>query len=98
MAEYFWLGPPTPVAPLAEQIAEAADWEISVCPTAEFEHYDGHRLKSDLAVKVSHNRKNELLIWAWVRGCLVHEKLIAELDADRKSTRLNSSHLVISYA
>ena len=81
MAEYFRLEQPTSVAPLAEQIAEAADWEISVCPTAEFEHYDGHRLKSDLAVKVSHNRKNELLIWAWVRGCLVHEKLIAELDA-----------------
>jgi len=81
MAEYFRLEQPASTTPLAELIATAADWEISVCPTADFLHYDGHRLKSNLTVKVSHNRKNELLIWVWVRGCLIHEKLIAELHA-----------------
>ena len=82
MAEYFKLGPPDSTIPLAEQIAEAADWEVSVCPTAEFLHFDGHRLKSNLTVKVSHNRKNELLIWAWLWGRpLIHEKLIEELEA-----------------
>jgi hypothetical protein len=82
MPEYYLLAPPDSTTPLAELIAEAADWEISVCPTADFLHYDGHRLKSNLAVKVPHNRKNVLLIWTWGLGCcLIHEKLIAELEA-----------------
>ena len=82
MPEYYLLAPPDSTAPLAEQIAEAADWEISVCPTADYLHFDGHRLKSNLTVKVSHNRKNVLLIWAWLRGRpLIHEKLIEELEA-----------------
>ncbi len=82
MPEYFALTAPSWDRLMAEQIAEAADWEISVCPTADFLHYDGWRLKSNLTVKVSHNWKAELLIWPWVLGRpLIHEKLIAELEA-----------------
>src|SRR6185369_4609749 len=84
MPEYFRLAPPDSTGPLAELIATAADWEISVCPTADYLHYDGRRLKSALTAGVSHNRmwRNELLIWAWgLGGCLIHEKLIAELDS-----------------
>ena len=81
MTDYFRLAPPDSVAPLAEQIATAADWEVSICPIAEFEHFDGHRLKSHLSVKVGHNRRSEHLIWPWVRGCLIHDELVAELEA-----------------
>jgi hypothetical protein len=55
LTEYFRLAPPKLLSLLAEQIATAADWEVSLCPTANFKHFDGHRLKSDLAVKVPHN-------------------------------------------
>jgi hypothetical protein len=81
MPEYFGLAAPASTSALGELIATAADWEISVCPTADFLHYDGHRLKGDLKVKVPHNRKTELLIWSWGPGCLIHDKLVAELDA-----------------
>jgi len=82
MAEYFGLAGPASTGPLAELIATAADWEISVCPTADYLHYDGHRLKGNLAVKVSYISRNALLIWTWGLGrCLIHEKVIAELDA-----------------
>jgi hypothetical protein len=82
MPEYYLLEPPDSTTPLAGLIAAPADWEISVCPTADFLHYDGHRLKSNSAFKVSHNRKNVLLIWAWLRGRpLIHERLIEDLDA-----------------
>src|ERR1039457_7440278 len=41
-----------------------------------------------------------LPIWTWSRSCLRYwaEQGGARLWIDRKSTRLNSSHLVISYA
>src|SRR5258708_28697228 len=33
----------------------------------------------------------------WRRG-MTQDRLVAEMDQDRKSTRLNSSHQIISYA
>src|SRR5437773_8616395 len=33
--------------------------------------------------------------WTWLRTC---DRLMASRDGDRKSTRLNSSHITISYA
>src|SRR2546426_8569897 len=40
----------------------------------------------------------QLLLVKWVAGVIFSAVLVLVLGGDRKSTRLNSSHLVISYA
>jgi hypothetical protein len=69
-------------------VVTADDWEVTLCPDADFRRptfhqWDGHRLRTDLAVKVNHSRRDELMIWPWTGGkCLVHESLIAEFNAE----------------
>jgi hypothetical protein len=41
-------------------------------------HLDVNRRVSDLAVEVKHNNRGEAIIWAWISGCLVHERLLEE--------------------
>src|SRR2546426_3138201 len=55
------------------------------------------------ALPISTPRRNALVIGAGLAGAAICERLCARgwqvrLMEDRKSTRLNSSHLVISYA
>src|SRR5256885_11786994 len=60
--------------------------------SANFYSFDAHTMSED-ATTISRINQNVLL---WM-GCLTPLKGMEE-NTDRKSTRLNSSHLVISYA
>jgi hypothetical protein len=87
MTEYFQLTHSESQRLWAIQIASAEDWEVTLCPTADFHrrdghHSDGHRLRADLAVRVNHIRRDELLIWGWSRNeCLAPESLVSEFNA-----------------
>jgi hypothetical protein len=56
------------------------DWEVSLCSTGTIEHWDGQRFRTNLAVSVGYSRRDELLIWGWFSGCLVHESLLSEFE------------------
>jgi len=45
------------------------------CPIT-WDHLDGYRRTSELAVQVKHNRRNEMMIWTWLSECLIHRELI----------------------
>ncbi|PYV84977.1 MAG: hypothetical protein DMG93_02985 [Acidobacteria bacterium] len=53
--------------------------EYRECPITT-EHMDRDRRLSDLCVKVSHSRRDELIIWCWVEGCLIHKSLLLEFE------------------
>src|SRR5258707_706424 len=75
MIEYFRLAWPKKSDRLAAtKIASDDDFEVSVCPIGIVasddknfvDHWDGQRLRTDLAVSVKHNKRDELLIWVWL--------------------------------
>ncbi|HET9408154.1 MAG TPA: hypothetical protein VFO39_13020 [Candidatus Sulfotelmatobacter sp.] len=51
--------------------------EILRCPITD-EHLDGSRRVSELALQVKHNHTDESIIWAWVDGCVIHQRLLEE--------------------
>lgn len=53
--------------------------ELFPCPITS-EHTDGSRRIGPLSVEVKHNRRDELMIWCWIEGYVVHEKLLAEYE------------------
>src|SRR5256885_6371373 len=52
----------------------------------------------EFSIKIGHCARNETQASDFASGCHDVELVIDEVELDRKSTRLNSSHLVISYA
>ncbi|MGO9337815.1 MAG: hypothetical protein ACLPY1_09935 [Terracidiphilus sp.] len=49
------------------------------CPLTT-EHLDGSRRIGPLSVEVSHNRFDEMMIWCWVEGRVVHQRLLNEFE------------------
>src|SRR5438034_7953270 len=54
--------------------------------------------RSSVAVRLIVDREREIQAFVPVEYWSLHARLAAKLPPDRKSTRLNSSHTVISYA
>jgi hypothetical protein len=50
------------------------------CPITE-EHLDGDRRNGLMSLKVAHSRHDELMIWGWIESYVVHQKLLAEYEA-----------------
>lgn len=51
--------------------------ELSACPVNS-EHYDGRRHVGEWALQVKHNRRDELIIWQWISGLVVHKSLLGK--------------------
>lgn len=49
--------------------------EHKACPLTS-EHLDGSRRVSSLALKLKHNLRSETMIWCWVEGLVIHERLL----------------------
>src|SRR6266536_1266524 len=54
-----------------------AQTEILPCPITK-EHVGGSRRISPLYVQVKHDRRDDLMIWCWGPGCVVHEQLLGD--------------------
>lgn len=81
MITYFNLGYPDEERMMADTMNGAPNpkHEILRCPITD-EHVDGDRRVSDLALQVNHNRTDELMIWAWVEGCVIHHRVLNEFE------------------
>src|ERR1700730_7171568 len=77
MNQYHRLAHPVAKSLLAsspKDVREKIQW--SLCP-ANDEHR-GFRRVSPLAIQVKHNKRDELMIWAWLEGPVIHSTLAAE--------------------
>lgn len=54
---------------------------ILPCPITT-DHNDGYRRVSPLYLQLKHNRREELIIWSWTSGCVVHESVLAEFERE----------------
>ena len=50
-------------------------YESSSCPITT-EHVDGRRRVSPLSVTLKHSLRDEMMIWCWVEGLVIHERLL----------------------
>ncbi len=70
--------------PDSDQLAGVAvqggllDVEDVACPVESW-HRPGRRLWHELVVEVSHNKREETIIWA-LGDCVIHERLLAEFE------------------
>jgi hypothetical protein len=55
--------------------------ETFLCPISP-EHDGGHRRIGPLYLEVKHNRRDELIIWAWGQGCAIHEQILDEFERE----------------
>src|ERR1035438_1742245 len=80
MIAYFHLAPPESERLLAEGMkgSPAPQIETHTCAVGTKTHCDLYRRVSDLELQVRHDDRGQLMIWAWISGCLVHESLLAE--------------------
>ncbi len=51
--------------------------ERLLCPNSK-EHGDLNRRVGPLVLEVSHNRKDEIMIWGWIESYVVHSRLLEE--------------------
>jgi hypothetical protein len=49
------------------------------CPISS-EHSDGSRRTAPLSVTLKHNRREEMMIWCWVEGQVIHKQLVTEFE------------------
>jgi hypothetical protein len=84
MATYFNLHAPTSEYLLADGSKSApgqkAERKIVRC-TLNPEHIDSNQRISPAFFQVEHNRRNEMIIWSWGNGYIVHQTLLAEFKA-----------------
>lgn len=55
--------------------------EYRACPITT-EHSDGSRRVSPLALTLKHNHRDETMIWCWVEGLVVHERLLEGFERE----------------
>jgi hypothetical protein len=55
--------------------------ESSDCPITK-DHRDGHRRTDPLYLEVRHNRREELIIWAWGLGFAIHQQILDEFKSE----------------
>jgi hypothetical protein len=79
MITYFHLRGPDSERLLADN-KSYPNREYLRCPLTA-EHLDGDRRIGPLSVEVNHNSRDELVIWCWVEGCVVHKRLLDEYEA-----------------
>ena len=74
MVTYFNLASPYSERLMADTEIEE-ETEYRACPITT-KHNDGHRRISQLALTLKHNRRDETMIWCWVEGLVIHEKVL----------------------
>lgn len=74
MVTYFNLHWPDSERLLADTETDE-ETEDKACPITT-KHLDGSRRVSPLALTLKHNRRDETMIWCWVEGLVVHERLL----------------------
>src|SRR5205807_9267463 len=85
-------------------ILNSAWWffqNVPLRPRAHHRHHPRLGARQEVALGLGHGRacnRSSLSLSPTCRPCPGLQALGSALDQDRKSTRLNSSHLVISYA
>jgi len=79
MITYFNLHAPESAHLRADEMegAPTEERQILRCQ-ASSDHLAGRRRLRDLALQVRHNKRDELIIWPWISGCLIHDRLLAE--------------------
>src|SRR5260370_3893130 len=77
MKTYFNLDSPQSEHLLADiKKGAAEERQIVHCPNG---HLAVYRRLGELVLKVKHNNRDETIIWPWISGWVIHERLLADV-------------------
>jgi hypothetical protein len=82
MQEYFEFTRPDSERLLAHAVRRDEGKLIASCPLVPRHKWYTDPTPAPVHFEVSHNRRDELIIWGWTDGCVVHERLLADFERE----------------